>query len=271
MNNLKIKLPDNIDKTTFLKENIYPVFYKVSKDFKLSSINKELKKAGGYILSKHNKGEGKNKDDDTKVLSCTLLNSLKEILGDNWKDEYGWKEAFYNQPKNCPYSFEDIWHVLFTFDSKEKLQQFASEKLGLDEESTDRFSKIKLQQGYATLSLSAIKKILPYLYEGFIYSEAVYLANLPKVLGAKEVTPEIIKTFSSEIEKIISKQKEDKELTNVINSLISDQLNSEQRFGLDARYQLDKDDIKDITAKLQSVLGEKTWNEKTEAEKQPYF
>ncbi|MGI8581257.1 MAG: type II CRISPR RNA-guided endonuclease Cas9 [Chitinophagaceae bacterium] len=271
LNNLKIKLPNNIDKATFLKENIYPLFYKVSKDFKLCSINKELRKAGGYILSKHNKGEGKNKDDDTKVISCTLLNSLKEILGNNWKDEYGWHEAFYNQPKNCPYSFEDIWHVLFTFDSKEKLKKFASEKLGLNEELSEKFSKIKLQQGYATLSLSAIKKILPYLYEGFIYSEAVYLANLPKVLGAKEVTPEIIKTFSSEIEKIISKQKEDKELINVINSLISDQLNSEQRFGMDTSYQLDKDDINDITLKLQSVFGEKTWNEKAEADKQIIF
>ncbi len=271
INNLKIHLPENVDKAIFLKENIYPLFYKVSKDFKLSSINKELKKVGGYIKSKHSKGEGKNKEDDTKVISCTLLNSLKDLLGSNWKDEYGWIEGLSSQSKKCPYSFEDIWHILFTFDSKEKLKQFAIEKLRLDEEEAEKFSKIKLQQGYATLSLSAIKKILPYLYQGFIYSEAVYLANLHKVLGAKEVTQDMIDLFSEEVRKIITEQNESKQLSNVINNLISDQLNSDQRYGMDANYELDADDKKDIEIKLQSVFGAKTWEEKEVADKQKSF
>ena len=68
-----------------------------------------------------------------------------------------------------------------TFDGQENLKKFALEKLNLDEEKATRFSKIKLQQGFATLSISAIKKILPYLQKGFLYSHAVYMANLYKM------------------------------------------------------------------------------------------
>lgn len=268
INNLKIKLPENIDKTTALKEKIYPLFYKSSRDFKLSSINKELRKLGGNILSKHSK-ETKNKEDDTKVISCTLLNSFKEALGDDWKEKYGWEEALFDKTKPCKYSFEDIWHILFTFDSKEKLKEFAVEKLEINEKLAEKFSKIKLQQGYAALSLSAIKKILPYLYRGFIYSEAVYLANLHKVLGNDvPIDTDLIKTFSSEIKQIIQQQSHDKQLINIVNNLISDQINSGFAFSTDADYKLTEDDKNEIEKKIISVIGGSTWESKTEIEKQ---
>ena len=73
--------------------------------------------------------------------------AIKEILGNDWKANFGWNEALMDKTKPCKYSFEDIWHVLFTFDSKEKLKEFAIEKLGLDEDKAEKFSKIKLQQG----------------------------------------------------------------------------------------------------------------------------
>ena len=266
INNLKIYLPESINKQTFIKENIYPLFYKVSRDFKLSTINKEVRKVGGYIQSKHSKGDGKNKEDDTKVITCNLLNTLKDLLGKEWKDKYGWKEALQNQPKNCSYSFEDIWHILFTFDSKEKLKEFATNKLELSDEETEKFAKIKLQQGYATLSLSAIKKILPYLYQGFIYSEAVYLANLNKLLGDKSVTIETTKTFSSIIKDVIKEHNNEKQINNIVNGLISNQLNNEYRFGMDTSYQLDDDDRKDIRIKIIETIGITTWNEKLQAE-----
>lgn len=263
INNLKIDLD-----RTILKQNIYPLFYKPSRDFKLSSINKQVLKLGGKILSKHTKGSNK-KEDDTKVISCTLLNSFQEALGDNWKEKYGWEEVLSDKIKSCKYSFEDIWHILFTFDSKEKLKEFALEKLVIDEEKAEKFSKIKLQQGYATLSLSAIKKILPYLYKGFIYSEAVYLANLHKVLGKDvKIDDGLVNTFSSEVKGIIQKQNHDKQLINIVNGLISDQINSGFSFSTDARYQLTEDDKKEISNKTISTFGTATWDCKSETEKQ---
>lgn len=260
INNLKIQLPNNIDRVIYLKEKIYPLFYNASKDFKLGAILKELKKVEGSIGAKF--------APDTKVISCTLMNTFESFLGLDWKDKYGWNEALFNQPKSCIYSFEDIWHVLITFDSREKLYEFAVEKLGLTAENAEKFSKTKLQQGYATLSLAAIKKILPYLYQGFIYSEAVYLANMHKVLGEKQITVELAQNLGAIIREMIQDQQHQKQLINVVNSLIGDQLNNENRFGMDPNYQLDKDDQKDITAKLEATFGVKSWDEKSTDKKE---
>ncbi len=49
INNLKIQLPPEIDKASYLKERIYPMFYKKDRDFRLFSIIKELGKVGGGI------------------------------------------------------------------------------------------------------------------------------------------------------------------------------------------------------------------------------
>jgi CRISPR-associated endonuclease Csn1 len=275
INNLKITLPEEVNKLKYIKENVYPQFYNLSRDFQLSNIAKVLDKKGGVIKAKFAHGEkdekGKYKKNgaDTKVISCALLKIFENLFGDDWKEKYGWQETLQNQPKNCNYSFEDIWHILFTFDSKEKLREFAVYKLELNDFNAEKFSKIKLQAGYATLSLSAIKKILPYLYQGFVYSEAVYLANLHKVLGETEVSLELAETFSGIIREVIKEYNDEKQLANVLNSLISDQLNSDHRFGMEASYKLDADDKNDIQTKLRNVFGVKTWNEiLSEEEKQ---
>lgn len=260
INNLKIQLPAGIDRQVFLREKIYPLFYHSSRDFKLSAILNVLKKVGGAIAA--------NYAPETKVVSCTLLNTFEELLGADWKERYGWNAALQNNSKDCAYSFEDIWHVLFTFDCKEKLQEFAQQKLGLDERNADKFSKIKLQQGYATLSLSAIKKLLPYLNRGFINSDAIYLANLHKVMGESQITQEIAQAFSSVLHQIKQEHQLEKQLAAVANNLISDQLNSAYRYGMDSSYQLDEDDRKDIEAKLTSVFGAYSWEKKLPSEQQ---
>ena len=281
INNLKIELPENTDKVKYLKDNIYPIFYKASDDFKLSSVAKVLDKVGGKITArfphgiKDEKGKYKKDGPDTKVVSAKLLNSFQEIFGENWKvlkiETNNTKQVRKKDGRvsehQITYTFEDFWHVLFSFDSKDKLKEFAKEKLNLNEDQSERFCKIRLQQGYATLSLSAIKKLLPYLTQGFIYSEAVYLANLHKVLGAKELTDGIIEEFSIEVRKIIDEQKNEKQLISVVNNLISEQLSNENRFGMKPDYKLDADDKKTIEGKLQDMYGSTTWKELTEDER----
>jgi len=259
INNLKIELPINIDREQYLQEAIYPLFYNKSRDFKLSAISKELKKTGGRITAKF--------PDDTKVISSTLLNSFNNILGDNWKEQYSWKDLLNNKPKSNAYSIEDIWHVLFTFDSGEKLKEFAIQKLKLDENLSEDFSKIKLQQGYATLSLSAIKKLLPYLRKGIIYSEAIYLANMHKVLGQENLSLSDIQHFTEIFREINNEQKDFLFTGTVANSLISDQLNADQRWGMDENYQLDNVDHKDIIKKIEEIGGTESWNKRSDQER----
>lgn len=91
-----------------------------------------------------------------------------------------------------------MWHALFFFEDDDKLAAFAENRLQLSEEDALRFANIKLPQDYASLSLNALNKILPYLkYYALRYDEAVLLANLGEVVpshlwGLKEVRLSII-------------------------------------------------------------------------------
>lgn len=253
INNLKIQLPGDVDRAAFLQQKAYPLFYNISRDFKLAPLFKAVEKANGSIKGKFDK--------DTKAVSATLLANFEKLLGPDWKQQYGWQEAIDNRPKTCPYSIEDIWHVLFTFDDMDKLKQFAREKLGLPDEAADKFVKIELKQGYATLSLSAIKKILPYLQQGFLYSHAVYLANLPKALGRSSITTGEAMEFSVALRNIMKEHRDERALNAVVNALISDRLNGD-RFGMHQGYQLDDDDKRDIENKLAEEFGRVTWFER---------
>jgi CRISPR-associated endonuclease Csn1 len=258
INNLKIEPPYGIDKQAYLNETIYPLFYKTSNDFKFQNIQTKLIKDNATIFSKFGS--------ETKVIAAKLLKSFQDILGDDWKERYGWNDI-HNREKqpikkdSDHYNFEDLWHVLNTFDSQEKLKQFAIDKLKLDEEKADKFSKIKLNQGYATLSLSAIKKILPFLQKGFLYSQSVYLANLYKVLGSEQITDDLINYFANEVQTIINRNKEQKNNNEIINSLIADELNEEYRYSIDFDRELDESELSLINNKIIGVYGEKTWNE----------
>lgn len=267
INNLKIKQPDGWELEDYLQQKIYPLFYKASNDFKLSSIINQLKKDGAKMESRFNERP------KTKVLSAKLLNSFQELLGENWKDDYNWN-SINKRPSQAvkkddnKYSFEDIWHILFTFDSQEKLEEFGRTKLNLSDDGALKFSKIKLQQGYATLSLSAIKKIIPYLRKGIIYSKAVYLANIHKVLGKDEITDGSIGYFLSEIDKIIDETDTEKRLNNVVNSLIQDESIKFDSYTIEDDRELDASEKRLVNQKLLDELGSKTWEEYKQEEKE---
>ena len=260
INNLKIKSINDLDNNTGLNEVlhsiVYPEFFKAAPDFKLSVIKNKLKKIGYEIGAKFS--------DDTKALSMSFNYKMKEIFGENWKEKLGWNEIINNVQKNnsFKYNIEDLWHLHFVKTTNKNsgetpfdfLKRFSIEKLNL-KENAETFAKIKLQQGYATLSINAIKKILPYLQKGFIYSEAVYLANLPKVLGTKKITEDTKLHFAEEVRKIIKENYKEKKYLQVVNELINDQLNADHRFGMDFNYQLDNDDYNDINKKMDDVFG----------------
>lgn len=270
INNLKIQAPEDWEQSKYLTEKIHPIFYKSGNDFSLSTILKQLKRDGAIINS------GYSNREKTKVLSAKLLKNFEDIFGENWKNELSWNDAFLReeQPKkkrSTRYSFEDVWHILTTFDSEEKLKEFALEKLNLSEEKAIKFSKIKLQQGYATLSLSAIKKILPYLQKGFIYSKSVYMANIQKVLGTHEVSSSFIDHFGTEIDEIYQEVSTKRKLNNVLNGLFKHELVLEGDYHLGENQDLDASDHNLIKQKLIDELGEKTWDETRVEEQESYL
>ncbi len=240
---------------------VYPEFYKASPDFKLSTLKNKLKKVGFEIGAKFL--------DDTKVISISFNYKMRQIFGDDWANKTGWNNILLNLPKeeNTKYNIEDLWHLHSVKSDNKKtsetagqyLKRFALENLELNIEDAETFSKIRLQQGYATLSVNAIKKILPYLQQGFLYSDAVYLANLPKVLNVQSISNDMALHFGEEVRKILKENYREKKYVQVVNELINDQLSAVHRFGMDPEYELDQDDINDIKHKLEDVFGKVSW------------
>ncbi len=162
------------------------------------------------------------------VAGSPVSASLKNIFGEDWKN----KTISYktNNSKGIEVerkvNYKDLWHLLSVSTSDIYLFQYAKDKLGLDDRNAKSFSKIRLKKDFASLSLNAITKILPYVREGLLYSHAVFMANIKKIVDENiwndenqrkfihDKIAEIIETFTSEKSKL-----------EVINGLIKEAKN----------------------------------------------
>ncbi|WP_374400539.1 type II CRISPR RNA-guided endonuclease Cas9 [Flavobacterium sp.] len=113
------------------------------------------------------------KDDDKIVGTHTISNlSNKKYFGKKWF-EFSEKEQ------------EDIWHVLYFFDSKSNLKEYAIKNWNFTEEQAESIAKFNLKDGYSSLSRKAISNILPFLKLGFTYDVAVVLGGIKNVFGSE--------------------------------------------------------------------------------------
>lgn len=200
LNNIKVQihtLYEQADRplTKDEKERIIPLFKRKSKKtFPFEDIAKKLAGKNNYCYYKDDEDKPYrfNYQMDTQVSGSPVNAQLEEIFGEDWLSSVC---EVYTLAKDKT-RFEimnDVWHALFFYDDDEKLKEFAVNRLQLDNEQAEKFSKISLPNDYASLSLKAIRKILPYMRDyGLIYSEAVFLANLIEVLpqhiwGIKEM------------------------------------------------------------------------------------
>ena len=111
------------------------------------------------------------KDDDVIAGTHTISQlSHSKFFGKQW--------SVFSQKEQ-----EDIWHVLYFFDDREKLKEYAQTKWKFTEEKALKISKFNLKQGYANLSRKAIENILPFLTLGFMYDIAVALGGVKNALG----------------------------------------------------------------------------------------
>lgn len=112
------------------------------------------------------------KDDDKIVGTHTISNlSSKKYFGQKWF-EFSEKEQ------------EDIWHVLYFFDSKSNLKEYAIKNWDFTDEQAEFISKFNVKDGYSSLSRKAISNILPFLKLGFTYDVAVVLGGIKNVFGS---------------------------------------------------------------------------------------
>lgn len=159
------------------------MFYRKSKPtFSFEDIAKAVAGKGKYCF----RGDSEEKPyrfnyfSDTTVSGCPVTAGLRDIFGDDWESAVG--EVYTLAKGKKPEQIvNDVWHALFFFDDEDKLAGFARDRLQLSDEEARKFCEIRVPSDYASLSLKAIKKILPYLRQGHVYSHAVILASLGKV------------------------------------------------------------------------------------------
>ncbi len=264
--------------------------------FKYDDIIEKYSENGRYEFNFKNK---------PNVSACPTIASLINIFDGEWKNKFIQEENRFGinwdglnivyhlkygklkrkiqkgkkvyVPKNIGekrvFGVDEIWHLLFDYiqtkDNQEGLEKFCKEVIEFDNEKAKAFAEINIQQGYGSLSYSAIAKILPFLQDGYIYSEAVSFANLKKVLGIKFDSGK--EQAKSIIAKTIKETDKAKERLNIVNGLIQQffaENNTNRAKGVD-------NTIKELAAqetieKLKKHFGESDWNQKPEKEKEKY-
>ncbi len=113
-----------------------------------------------------------NYQDDAKAPGTYTISQLasKKFFGESW---------FEMTEKHQ----EDIWHILFSFDDKDKLREYAIKHWNFDEDKGSKIAQLKLRDGYAHLSRKAINNILPFLKMGFTYDISVALGGIRNAFG----------------------------------------------------------------------------------------
>ncbi len=266
LNNIKYKENNEWKQLSLeLKQEIYAeLFFRKSKGyFPFSEIVTFLKKKG--------KNWELNYKPKTTVTACPVSARLKDIFGDDYLNV---KIEKAKAPKSdkAIYDIEDIWHVLFSYEDLEFVSEFAESKLKLDAEKTKQFviAWNACPVGYGMLSLNAINKINVFLEKGLIYTEAVLLANIPEIIG-KELWQQNEQFLLDNISGVITENRNQKTVLNIVNSLVSKHKNIEvtERHGhRNNDYQLADSDFQDIQTAIEEQFGANKWNGFSDEEKQ---
>ncbi|MDF1570520.1 MAG: HNH endonuclease domain-containing protein [Bacteroidales bacterium] len=266
INNIKIKSPNdeklrplNIEERT----RVIPRFFLHREHFDFEDLAKQLAPKKQY---KYYKERTKNPEDwlfnysmKATVSSCPVSARFKDMFGRIFIDD----DFEYSKDKNgrTPKVISDTWHALYTFDSEEKLIEFADKHLEIDDEKKKQLLKIRLKQDFASLSLKAIYKILPYLREGLIYSHAVFLANMAKVLPDYIwENPDDRAIVNSAIKDIIENENDDKAVINAVNGCITNAKRNNEKWSDEAKEYL----FSDLENSIVSAFGKNKYASFTE-------
>ncbi|GAA3632950.1 type II CRISPR RNA-guided endonuclease Cas9 [Flavivirga jejuensis] len=277
LNTIKIK-PKHEDTLRYLntdeKALIEPLFYRKSKaHFDFSDIAKKLTPKhlkSGYYKDKNAQGFDVlfNYGFYTNISGCPTIANLRYAFGEDWKTYL--VRNFNKKNKDGSLKTENqvidtIWHALFRFDKTDKLKQFVINYLNCDNDTADKFSKIKLKQDYGALSLKAIRNISPYLEKGLLYSHAVFLANMKNVLPTEIWNnEEHKKVIQNEVFSIIDDYKDYKNSIDIVNGFIKknrEGWSPENTFVIEA-YK------KDFLKTIEDYYGLKRWNSFPEVNKE---
>lgn len=196
LNQIRMKTPDDDMLRPLWDEErkaIIPLFQRKSKsNFDFEDIAKELakpyikrygKKCYGYYKTDGDKDILFNYPMDMGISGSPFTTGMVAALGPDWKAVIDAQYAK-GEGKKLDDKVNDVWHALSFFDNDEKLEVWLETNLGIEADTAKKVAGIKMVSAYASLSHKVIRKILPYMRGGMIYSYAVMLANIDAVLPA---------------------------------------------------------------------------------------
>ena len=266
------------------KESIYSDIFtsKVRADFSFKEIRVWIEKRYQIKLQCKEDKRTINYKDQLKVSGCPITARFIKLLGNNW-EEYqlqGSKERW-SHSKNNPtkhitsYDAYDLWHLCYSSDEDTDISSFAVDKLKWDDVKTSQLLRIwgDIREGYAMLSLKAIKNINYFLRKGLGYSDSVMLAKLPDIIGREQwiaqenkLLPLILDIFDN----VKQTDKKQKMICNITNRLIANHKSLGIATGIfaykDYDYVLDEDDKRDVLHAVIQHVGEHTWSRMTSEE-----
>ena len=264
LNNIKIKMlgDENLRPLTDAeKRQIIPKFMRKTARFDFKDLAKLLtpKKQKFAYYKARNASEAHvlfNYRDDQTIAGCPVSTGFKTLFGDDYKlsmlDAYcGARETKDGKTKSADDILHEAWHVLFSFDDDEKVKQFARDKFGLDEAGQTAFAKINTGQGYGALSLKAIRKILPFLEQGLIYSHAVFFANLDQVAS---IPAEDMVQVKEDIAELVDQHRKHVEIVQFINGLVKEYRDNPRAF--EEAHDLRKPQDLELSAQLEDEAEE---------------
>lgn len=240
--------------------------------FKFQEIREWIQKKTGKTLDYNSRTI--NYKDKSSISGCPISGRLKNLLGEDWDNWiYKSEETKTNKKdgvvRHIAYDAIDLWHVCFSFDDPEYVEEFARTKLHFDDGQTKQLVRIfgTIQQGYGMLSLKAIKNINYFLQKGLVYTDAVLLAKLPDIFKDKwDVAEDMI---IPELDKIINNNRSQKQLLIVVNNLIANykSLEISEQFALkNYDYKLDSSDLRDVRETTVRAIGVTSWARKDVSE-----
>lgn len=192
VNNIKVKGPFDIELRSLSEDELQKIdhlFYRKSKpNFDFEEIAKAIagKNNYQYIKDAGDKPYKFNYRMSQGVPACPTIAQFKNIFGDDYAnaiaEQYTGKHATQEEAVHA------VWNVLYSFADDSHIVSWAKDKLQMDEETAEKFSKIRLTHSFASLSLCALRKMLPWLQKGLVYSNAVFMANIPDIIGKENWT-----------------------------------------------------------------------------------
>ncbi len=207
INNIKVQGPKDVELRQLNsdeKSKILPLFFRKSKpQFDFEDIAKAIagKKNYQHIKDSGNLPYKFNYRMSQGVTGCPTIASLKSVFGDDYAK--GIAEVYTGCHSNEREAVDAVWNVLYSFADKDKLIEWAKDRLQLDDNSAETFAKVKLTHSFASLSLAAVRRILPWLEKGLIYSHAVMMAKIPDIVGLEvwakhgvNITDEMLRLIS---------------------------------------------------------------------------